>query len=224
MQAKFSMPEKCRVYLSIIKFLPMKKQLAVLAVFCISVLTVKAQDEKEEIKKGFKKENLFTGGSVSVSFGNNTFLLGASPVLGYNLTKWIDAGIVVNYTYTSYRDYQVFNDRLRQNVYGGGVFTRIFPVRFLFAQAQVEHNFITLKYIPPNGGNTTSQTVEANSVLVGGGYTTGRFPGAGNTYFSVAVLFDVAKTTNSPYTDGSGRTIPIIRAGVNIPLFQGSRY
>jgi hypothetical protein len=182
-----------------------------------------AQNEEPEVKKGFKKENLFTGGSISVSFSDNAFLIGGSPVLGYNLTKWADAGVVVNYNYTSYRDYQVFDDKLRQYVYGGGVFTRIFPVRFLFAQAQVEHNFIKLKYLPPNGGSTSSQTVEANSVLVGGGYATGRYPGAGNAYFSVAILFDVAKTTNSPYTDGYGRSIPIIRAGVNIPLFQGSR-
>src|SRR5688572_9848414 len=103
-----------------------------------------AQEEEQEVeKKGFKKENLFTGGSISLAFYNNTFLIGASPVLGYNLTSWIDAGIVANYNYTSYRDYNfVFNDKLRQTVYGGGVFARIFPVRFLFAQVQPEHNFI----------------------------------------------------------------------------------
>ena len=60
------------------------------------------------------KETLFTGGSVSLAFYNNTFLIGASPVFGSSVTNWLDAGLVVNYNYTSYRDYQVFDDRLRQ--------------------------------------------------------------------------------------------------------------
>ncbi len=35
------------------------------------------------------------------------------------------------------------------------------------------------------------------------------------------LLFDVLKEPNSPYTDSYNRTIPIIRAGYNIALFQG---
>ena len=199
----------------------MKKSflLLIAMVFCFSVMF--AQEEKqEEEKKGFKKENLFTGGSISLSFFNNTFLIGATPVLGYSITSWADAGIVVNYNYTSYRDYISFNDRLRQSLYGGGVFARLFPLRFLFVQAQAEHNFIKLKYIPPGGGTSTSTHIDANSLLLGGGYTTGRWPG-NNSFFYVAILFDVSGNSNSPYTDAYGRTIPIIRAGVNIPLFQG---
>lgn len=199
----------------------MKKSflLLITMVLCFSFLI--AQEEKqEEKKKGFKKENLFTGGSISLAFFNNTFLIGASPVLGYSLTRWADVGIVVNYNYTSYRDYISFNDRLRQSLYGGGVFTRLFPVRFIFVQAQAEHNFIKLRYIPPGNGISTSTHTDANSLLIGGGYTTGRWPG-NNSFFYVAVLFDVSGNSNSPYTDAYGRTIPIIRAGINIPLFQG---
>ena len=199
----------------------MKKSFLLLVAMALCFSVLFAQDEKqEEKKKGFKKENMFTGGSISLSFGYNTFLIGASPVLGYSLTKWADVGIVVNYDYTSYRDYLTFNDRLRQYLYGGGVFTRLFPIWFLFVQAQAEHNFIKLKYIPPGNGTSTSTHRDANSLLVGGGYTTGRWPG-NNSFFYVAVLFDVSGNSNSPYTDAYGRTIPIIRAGLNIPLFQG---
>src|SRR5881394_1981635 len=69
----------------------------------------KEDDKKEEKEKGFKKEKLFTGGSVSLAFYNNTFLVGGSPVFGYSLTKWIDAGVVANYNYTSYRDVYLFD-------------------------------------------------------------------------------------------------------------------
>lgn len=177
--------------------------------------------EKEEEKKGFKKENLFTGGSVSLAFYNNTFLVGASPVIGYSLANWVDAGLVVNYNYTSYRDVDVFNDRLRQKVYGGGAFLKLYPVRFLFAQAQAEHNFIHLKYIPPNNGSVSTSKDDANSLLIGGGYTTGRFGRGGGPFYYLAILFDVSGNQNSPYTDAYGRTIPIIRGGLQLPLFQG---
>jgi hypothetical protein len=191
----------------------------------LSTHNVFAQDKDEEEKKGFKKEKLFTGGSISLSFFNNSFLIGVSPVFGYSLTRWADIGLVGNYNYTSYRDYYALNDRLRQSIYGGGIFTRLYPVRFLFAQAQVERNWIKLKYIPPSGSGGISENSNgsANSILVGGGYTTGRDPEGGNVYGYLAILFDVSKNINSPYTDSYGRSIPIIRAGINIPLFQGQR-
>jgi hypothetical protein len=177
-------------------------------------------DDEENEKTPFK-ENLFTGGSISLAFYNNTFLIGGSPVLGYSLTNWADAGIVVNYNYTSYRDYNfVFNDKLRQTVYGGGGFVKLYPVRFLFAQAQFEHNFIKQKFVPNIG---VSQTIryDANSFLVGGGYTSGRQGKGGQPFFYLAVLFDISGNDNSPYTDSYGRTIPIIRGGLQVPLFQG---
>jgi hypothetical protein len=187
----------------------------------VSSFSFAQKKEKNEEEKRSGKENLFTGGSVSLAFYNNTFLIGASPVFGYSLTNFIDAGIVVNYNYTSYRDVNIFDDRLRQTVYGGGAFLKLYPVRFLFAQAQVEHNFIRQKYIPPAGGITSKAKDDASSFLIGGGYTTGRFGRGGGPFYYLAVLFDVSGNTNSPYTDAYGRTIPIIRGGIQVPLFQG---
>lgn len=202
------------------------KSKAIIVFMFTSVLSfvASAQDkDKEEKKKGFNKENLFTGGSVSLAFYNNTFLVGASPVFGYSITEWADLGVVVNYNYTSYRDYyNVFNDKLRQSVYGGGGFVKLYPVRFLFAQAQYEYNFIKQKYIFGNGATPQTASAEAGSFLVGGGYTTGRFGRGGPPFFYLAVLFDLSNNINSPYTDGYGRTIPIIRGGIQVPLFQGS--
>ncbi len=204
----------------------MKRIISLTLIFLMTFTVVIAQDEEDEEKKGFKKENLFTGGSISLAFYNNTFLVGGSPVFGYSLTSWIDAGIVVNYNYTSYRDVSQFDDRLRQTVYGGGTFLKVYPVRFLFAQAQFEHNFINQKYLPPNNGPKSTYETSANSFLIGGGYTTGRDKEGGTPFFYIAVLFDVGGNSNSPYTDAYGRTIPIIRGGIQVPLFQGrnSRY
>jgi hypothetical protein len=203
----------------------MKKTGLLIFFICLSAASLLAQDrEAEESEKGFKKENLFTGGSISLAFYNNTFLVGGSPVFGYSLTNWADLGIVVNYNYTSYRDVSYYgsNDKLRQSVYGGGSFVRLYPVRFLFAQAQFERNFIKQKYIPSGGGLSTVEKYGANSFLVGGGYTTNRYADSGQPFFYVAVLFDIANSTYSPYTDAYDRAIPIVRAGIQVPLFQGN--
>jgi len=199
----------------------MKFKLIILFIASVISLNSKAQDEEEKEKIPFK-QNLFTGGSISLAFYSNTFLIGGSPVLGYSITNWADLGIVVNYNYTVYRDYYVFDDRLKQYNYGGGGFVKLYPVRFLFAQAQWEYNFLKLKYIPPNNsGIEQTDRIEASSFLVGGGYTTGRQGRGGAPHYYLAILFDISNNPGSPYTDAYGRTIPIIRGGIQIPLFQG---
>ena len=215
----------------------MKKYFAI-AIFAFIAVSATAQNGKEEDNKesgGFKKENLFTGGSITLSFGSGFTVLGGSPIFGYRLANWADAGVVANYVYTNQRDIREFNDKIRQSTYGGGVFARLYPVNFLFAQAQFEHNFTTVKYIPSSNNYLPfKKTVNGNSLLAGAGYTQGRQPGS-NTFYYLAVLFDVLKNENSPYVDvvyngnqKSVRSVPIIRAGFNIGLFEGrnrrSRY
>ncbi len=187
-----------------------------------------AQDGDEQKKegkdenKGFKKENLFTGGSVTAGFSSYSTVLGITPQFGYSLTSWADAGITLNLNYTSQRDYNYGGDKLRQTVYGPGAFVRLFPVNFLFASAQYEYNHIRLKYIPaPNSGYSPDKlNVNASSLLIGGGYAGGRERG-NNTYYFISVSWDILGDKNSPYIDGYGRSNPIIRAGYNIGLFQG---
>ncbi|RYY39599.1 MAG: hypothetical protein EOO08_09855 [Chitinophagaceae bacterium] len=189
---------------------------------CALLASAFAQDSTH----GFRKEKLFTGGSLSIGFGTGYFLGGINPVLGYELTHWLDAGIAVNYTFTQQRYLYSYggvplDDKARQSVYGGGLFTRIFPVNFLFAQAQIEHNFINFKYYPPNGGTVQQDDRQATSLLLGAGYTSGRT--GGGPYGYLAVLFDVLKDPNSPYVDNYGHMQPQVRAGINIPLFRGKR-
>jgi hypothetical protein len=199
------------------------KQWTLMLALIACTLTGFAQDEEVQERRGFKKENLFTGGSLSLGFGNRSFSAGISPVFGYKIADWIDAGLVGNYLYTSYRHYFDIDDKLRQTNYGGGVFTRLYPFNFLFAQAQFEHNFITLKYFPSNGGSSEKLTTSANSFLVGAGYAEGRVPGMPSSFFSLAILFDVSGNENSPYMNNMGKPVPIFRAGLNIFPFRPSR-
>jgi hypothetical protein len=194
------------------------------------VVTVAAQAQKnEDEERGFKKENLFTGGSVTVSFFNGQTVLGALPHFGYKITDWLDAGISLNYQYAGARDIYQFDDKVRQNTFGPGAFTRIYPASIIFLQGQFEHNFVKSKYTNP-GGQTEENKYNVSSFLVGGGLANGRERGA-TTFYYISVLVDVMKDINSPYTrvsfnpDNPSQTrvdmTPIIRAGLNIGLFQG---
>lgn len=211
----------------------MKKTVILFLTASLFVLSVNAQDEDPE-QKGFKKENLFTGGSIAVSFFNSQTVLGGNPIFGYKIAEWVDAGVLFNYVYSSIRNYRgVPGDKLRQTTYGPGVFTRLYPVNFLFVQGQYEKNFFNIKYLPSSpGAATIKETGNAGSLLLGGGFASGRQPGS-NSFFYIAVLFDVMKDVNSPYVnvvyDPANPSsyvvdmVPIIRAGVNIGLFQ-NRY
>lgn len=174
---------------------------------------------------GFHKENLFTGGSLSLGFSNNSFQVGGSPNIGYSVAPWLDAGLTVNYNYASYRSVYISDpdDKLRSSTYGGGVFTRVYPIRVAFLQAQLEHNFISQKLIPGDGSPSVKSKAEANSLLLGIGYASDRFPQSGHPFFYLSLLFDVLNQDFSPYTRVGGGVIPILRGGIQVPLFQGGR-
>ena len=193
--------------------------------FCLSVLylNVNAQTEKKEedevIKGGFKKENLFVGGNVALGLGSGNFSVGVGPYIGYSINKYIDAAVGLNYSYLSQRDYYT-TQKNRQSVIGPSAFVRLYPVKFLFAHAQYEYNFIKYKQIYGNGIPDNVYKINVPSFLIGPGFASGR-DAYSKSFYYISVLFDVLKNKNSPYTDNLGRVTPIFRAGYNVALFQG---
>ena len=193
-----------------------------LALLCIaSAQLLWAQEDSTGERSGFRKENLFAGGSISFGFGDNFFQIGGNPMIGYSLTKWADVGLGLTYAYSSQKDYYYSNAQLQEHLYGGGPFVRLHPVRFLFAHGQLEHNFISFKAKPFNGGETYKENYSATSFLVGAGYSTGRHPGSGGAWGYFSILWDVMDDANSPYISSDGSKQAILRAGLVVPLFQG---
>ncbi len=193
------------------------KKFNVIVLVCsllISGQLVAQQDEKNVTEPS----NAFVGGSLSLGIGNGSFNAGLHPHVGYTLAKWIDVAGVVNFEYQSQRDQ--FNNKYHTTVYGIGAFTRIFPVQFIFIQAQPEYNFIQQKYLPASGSSQKFK-VDAPSLLLGAGYTTSR--SGKNSFTYLSILVDVVKDINSPYVDGFGNLLPIIRAGINIGLNRKKR-
>lgn len=179
------------------------------------------EELEEEVQvKGFDKSKLFTGGSLDLSFFNRTTLLGATPHFGYSINRFADVAVLLGYKYISQRDLYT-NNKTRINTITPGAFVRVFPVQFLFAQAQWEKNFITMKEIAP-GFPTNKYNDDGTSLLVGGGFANGRSR-YNNTYYYMTIMWDISKSSGySPYKDQMGRAVPIIKAGFNIGLFQGT--
>jgi len=198
------------------------KKIIVSFLFALVTFSCFAQDEPEEKDnkdRGFKKENLFTGGTLNLSFSNYGSVLGASPQLGYSVANWLDAGIIMGFTYSSQRD--IYDTKYRQTLITPGAFARLFPFDFLFASVQYEHNFINQKQLFPSGGVSYREHFDVNSLLVGVGYSGGK-EGRNSPYYYFSISVDVLQNKNSPYTDQYNNLLPVINAGFNIPLFQGS--
>ena len=200
----------------------MKKLFIIIVLLQISVANFAQEEEVTTEKSGFKKENIFVGGTIALGFGgggnNRSFVIGANPEIGYSLAKWLDAGIVFNVIFNSNK----FVDgsfRYKQNAfnYGAGIFTRIHPINNFFIQAQPEYNWIdyTQTNLDLAGSPKIKQTVQAASFLVGVGYGQRII---GQSSFFTVLMFDLATEKNSPYRDAFGASLPIIRGGFNIYL------
>lgn len=198
----------------------MRKICLALFFAAFSMAVVAQNNDEDETPRGFQKDKLFTGGNLTVSFYTGGTTLGLSPYLGYSLTSWLDAAVNLNFVYQGEKD--IYGGKYRQTNLGPGGFLRIFPLNFLYVQAQYEHNFVNNKYIQPNGGNTLKFNADVNSLLLGAGYSSDRSPG-NNSYFYFTLMYDVLQLPNSPYMDSYSRAIPVFRAGYNIALFQGRR-
>ena len=198
------------------------KSIYILSLVLLS-LHASAQDTEEEKPKEplFKKENLFTGGTLNASFYDNTTSLGIAPFFGYSINRFVDFAISMNVNYISQRDYYT-DAKLRQTIYAPGAFVRLYPVKFLFAQAQYDYNFIRYNYKEPSNTGLPNDRLNLHvpSFFVGGGFAGGRDADSKSFYY-ISILWDVARDFYSPYVDQQGRAVPQIRAGYNIALFQG---
>jgi hypothetical protein len=199
----------------------MKKILLSLIVLMI-VQHLQAQDDYDNTgeNKGFKKENVFLGGAISLGFGSGSFAVGANPEIGYSVAKWLDAGLVFNINYYS-QTYYNYDGSIAYKAanfnYGGGVFMRAYPLPFLFLQLQPEYNWTNYSY---KDISIPSQTYHAASLIGAIGYGQ-RIIGQGSYFFSIGL--DLLTNKYSPYLDGYGHPYPIIRGGFDVYLHPSKK-
>ena len=198
------------------------KKLFFTILILIAVSSLQAQNDYNNddngTSGGFKKENVFLGGSISLNFGSGSFGVGANPEIGYSFSRFFDAGVALNVNYNSQRIYDAYTGFNQGKVssfnYGAGVFARAYPVSFLFVQLQPEENWISYNQ-KDNYGNKITQTVSATSLIGGIGYSQ-RVVTQASYFFMIGL--DLINDVNSPYNDGYGHAQPIIRGGFDVYL------
>ncbi len=178
----------------------MKKIILLLisSIFVIGVLS--AQDTYAPEKKGFDKSKLFFGGNFGLGFGSYSTAINISPQIGYHFSPLFAAGAGINYAYYSYKYYTYNNNNIYEKTsysYAGlNVFGRVYPIPYLFIQAQPELNYIWGKQKYYDGTpdyKIPSQFVP--SLLMGGGAA---IP-AGRGAITISILYDVIQNNLSPY-------------------------
>jgi hypothetical protein len=180
---------------------PQLLEISFCIILCVFFRTACAQDSSMVRKNPLKPrlwDKVYVGGNVGFQFGTVTFAE-VSPLIGYQFTKKITAGVGFTYQYYRYKDptYQ-----LQTNVYGGRVFGRYFFTDYLFGHAEYEYlSLEAFDFVP-------RRRVDVESILVGGGYFQ-RF-GAGNSGIYAMLLYNLTESAYTPYTN------PIIRIGVNV--------
>ena len=168
--------------------------------FANSVIAQDDQPQQTEEKKGLDPSKIFFGGNFGLSFGDYTFI-NISPQVGYRFNKYLAAGTQINFISSSYkyRDYNGNELYKEQYGYAGlGIFGRVFPIPFLYAQVQPEYNYSWGK-IKYSGSSVPDQKLEGKmipSVLVGGGAA---IPTGARGALMISAMYDIVQNSRSPY-------------------------
>jgi hypothetical protein len=192
----------------------MKKSLLLLlfSIFCSKLF---AQQQNEDMNKGFSRSNMFFGSGLNLGIASRSFNIGLNPELGFSLNNWLDVGAAVNFNYYSQNASEFSSIRFQNINYGAGLFTRIWPVNFFYIQIQPEYNWTNSSQKNVSTQQTTKYNFSAESMLVGIGYGT-RMRGSRLSY--VGLLIDVLQNPNSPYRDQYNDPLPVFRAGFGVYL------
>lgn len=186
-----------------------KTLLSVLLVCACSLAMAQYQAAPEQSGSGIN-DRLFFGGNFGLSFGNSTFV-NVSPIVGYKINDYFSAGGGVNFIYSAFTTRDGYGNKLYTDSYGTaglGVFARVYPVRFLFAQVRPEMNYVwgKIKYYGSNPSESKYPGKWVPSLLVGGGVA---MP-AGRGAIMLSLQYDVVQDKRSPYG-----TKPFVSLGFN---------
>jgi len=160
--------------------------------------SIQSTQPAKEKKKGFDPRRLVFGGSLGATFGDITYVE-VSPRVGYMLKEnWI-TGVSLKYSYyeekTRFVDYST-------NMYGGGVYTQYFFLKYFVAHA--EYEILNL-----DDFRAPFERVNIHSVFVGGGLSSRVGRGG---FFNILLLYNLNETYNSPYAN------PYLRIGFGVGI------
>lgn len=185
-----------------------------LTLFLSSTIISYGQDEEttyaerpDETPKPSFWDRVYVGGNIGAQFGSVT-LVNLSPTVGYMITPKISAGVGITYQYYSIRNYNY-----ETHMYGGRIFGRYQPIRWLFFHAEAEAinwNCPKITVFNNNTYEVTTNRIWAPGLLVGGGLSQ---PLSDNVAISITALYNLLYNDCSPYNSPF-----VLRIGANFAL------
>ncbi len=193
------------------------KQLIVLAL-CFGVVSASyAQNTKEKVynssgktnykhkkQTGFDPDRLILGGGMNLGFGGGYVNVGASPIVGYRISRQFSVGIGMGYQY--YKEPTDIPNNTNtgtlnryMNIYYPNLWARYFVCKNIFLNANYEYDFIRLKQPGyDNYGVIAERTSNVNNqcLLLGAGVYQ---PIVGRLGMSMELFYDVMQGQYSPY-------------------------
>jgi len=160
---------------------------------------IRSKEKEPEQPTKSLLEKLFVGGSGDLGFQSNPyygsyFTIGASPILGYRLTKNFALGPGILYQYYSIGGYK-FHD------YGAKAFAQFLIYKGILAHA--EHEIRNTQYNSGSIGSNERYTFRTS--LVGGGY---RQMASDRFGFDLYLLFPIITSA-----DNAVNNAPVFRGG-----------
>lgn len=141
---------------------------------------------KKKSSSSFDPSKLSVGGNFSLQFGDYT-VVGISPQVGYDFSKYFTAGAGLGYTYykDKYYDYKWSSNYLSFDVFG-----RFYPVEYIVIgiQPEISRMWQNITYYD---GEKISESKFVPSFLIGGGLRLGGM--------TAMIQYDVVQDRNSPY-------------------------
>lgn len=162
------------------------KNLLIVLIFSFLTVKVHAQDESRWV----------TGGNFGMGFSNDVVNILISPQIGYKVFSFLEVGVRATY---NYYQYSYDSAKYKTHNYGGGAYATALIYKGIFAH--VENEVLSYKYY--------GERKIAHSIFVGGGY---RQYFSGRGYASIAILYNINETLDSPYAN------PIYRVGIGFGL------
>ena len=154
----------------------------------------------QENKSMNRKDNIYFGGNIGMSFGSYT-MIAVRPLLGYKFTPKLSGGIKLSYEYV--KDTRYSSSYTTSN-YGGSLFSRyrIIPPVYLHAEyASINYQLYNL--------NGESNREWVPFLLVGAGYSQ---KVSSNSWLNFQILFDVLQSDKSPYKSSE----PFYSVGIGV--------
>jgi hypothetical protein len=147
--------------------------------------TEKPKTTSTSLKSPF--ERIHIGGNLSGGVTNDGYFVTVAPRVSMDVTKWFVPGVTVVYMYSQKTDIP----QITTNTYGAGLFTDIYPIKYVFGRVEYQHLWYTQN---TKGDPPIKQSSDDDFLLLGAGV---KVPVTNKMSAFASIMFNVLNNERS---------------------------